>query len=609
MAEKGEYTVSDIYRGGYSSMNPEHVSYATGSFIPAGEIGAPTKPDTANQIANVSQLLNQGIIPIEVGALSPEVFEQIPNEQFKEMNRLAQLTGAQLSVHAPMIEPSGIGEKGGWSLADQKLAERRLTDVFEKSHALDPKGNIPVTIHASNIPGIEYEKVDGEKRIKQLIAVNQETGEFVPLKREEKFYPESEGLTPQTKKGVEYTPEKELIALNNTKWDDAVSSAIFQKDKADQILQTHYPVVKDIYPELIATGTSQENVSKVKELLSGSQRDLITRVQAAQQHLEETSLQARALFNKAWKYSEKDEQRAHLTELSKKYRKDLGIDDSPDEAARNQFDLEKKSRAIQGLLEGLQQTQPDLYVPVEEFAIKKSAETFGNVAFDAFKGNPENSPKVSIENFHPGSAFAYGEEMKKLVESSKEQFIARAKEEGYSENVAQEKADKLIGVTWDVGHINLARKHGFETEDLVKEAEQIAKHVKHVHLTDNFGFSDSHLPPGMGNVPTKEMLELFDKEGFQGRKIVEAGGFVQQFGESPFPYALEGLGAPLYASKQSPYWTEAMSSTGNYYGGMGMFLPQTNYEMFGTSFSSLPQELGGARPGAEGSRMSGRPME
>jgi len=38
-------------------------------------------------------------------------------------------------------------------------------------------------------------------------------------------------------------------------------------------------------------------------------------------------------------------------------------------------------------------------------------------------------------------------------------------------------------------------------------------------------------------------------------------------------------------------------------------LPQVNYETFGAGFSRLPAELGGQFPGAQGSRMSGRPME
>ena len=42
-----------------------------------------------------------------------------------------------------------------------------------------------------------------------------------------------------------------------------------------------------------------------------------------------------------------------------------------------------------------------------------------------------------------------------------------------------------------------------------------------------------------------------------------------------------------------------------------MMLPQGNYNMWGSGFSmaSLPMELGGQMPGAQGSRTSGRPME
>ncbi len=613
MEDKKEVSVSDIYKGGYSSLNPETASTYTGYSIPAGNIGAPAKPDTANQIQHVTQLLNQGIVPIEVGTLSPDVFEQIPDEQLKEINRLSKLTNAKVSVHAPMIEPSGIAEKGGWSESDQKLAERRLQSVFERSRQLDPKGHVPITIHASNIPGMELEKIGkGKPQTKQMIAINQETGELTPLRRERKFYPipydekEKEPI-PLTldAEGEIYTPERELEALNHTKWDNAVSSAIFQKDKADQIIETHYPLVKDVYPDIIQGG------EKLKDAFKGPYRDVIARVQTAHEHLKETAMQMRALFNKAFQYSSEEERRK-LIKLSEQYKKDLGYFDkkkSEEERLQAQLDLERQSKALQKMLEGLKQVQPKLYVPVEKFAVEKSAETFSNVVFDSFKKNPDSAPKLSIENFHPGSAFAYGKQLNELVLKTKEKFIEKAKKQGFSEELAAKKADELIQVTLDIGHLNMARKHGFETEDIIKEAEAIAKHVGHVHITDNFGFYDSHLPPGMGNVPTKEILEKLEKAGFKGRTIVEAGGWVQHMGTSPHPFALEGLGAPLYADKPSPYWTEAMRMNGDYYGGYGLMLPQTNYEMFGAGFASLPAELGGSRNGANGSRMSGRPME
>ena len=95
MVKKGDYTIENFYQGGYSSLD-SNKAYSTqfiGYRIKPSELGAPTKPDTANQIQQVKQLLNQGIIPIEVGALSTEIFSQIPKQHFKEIDRLAKLTG------------------------------------------------------------------------------------------------------------------------------------------------------------------------------------------------------------------------------------------------------------------------------------------------------------------------------------------------------------------------------------------------------------------------------------------------------------------------------------------------------------------------------------
>jgi len=164
-------------------------------------------------------------------------------------------------------------------------------------------------------------------------------------------------------------------------------------------------------------------------------------------------------------------------------------------------------------------------------------------------------------------------------------------------------------MTLDVGHLNIAKKKGFKDKDLLKEVEEISKYVKHVHLTDNFGYADSHLPPGMGNVPFKDILEELDKKGFKGRKIVEAGGFAQQFGQSPYPISLEAMGSPIYSEGVAPYWNQALGFQQGYSSGHGMIFPQINYETFGAGFSQLPLDLGGQRQGAQGSRMSGQPME
>ena len=618
---KEDYTVSNIYQGGYSSLKPSYGDVFTGYHVAARELGAPTKPDTANQIQQVNQLLNQGIVPIEVGTIDPKVFDSIPKQHFKEINRMTKLTGAKISVHAPLIEPSGMGEQG-WSETNRELAERQLNDVVEKSIEMDDKGGMPITIHSSGLPGTEYQMTPEGKKIDKLIVVDQETGKPVQaLEGERKFYPDmlelKSGIEEKMQrgeitrqeiaqnkekyfeeipldKGKIYTPQQELKILNDSKWDNELTQLTFNKENADRIISENIMQI----PENVLKETF-ENLEK-RKALNPIQQQAYGHLQNAKAYLKDTQQHLSGLFDKAYKYGT-DEEKKFLKEASKEFQNELpeGIN------------LAKESKALQGLMINLEQVNPKLFVPVEEFAIDKSSQTFANVAFNALKKHKDKTPKISIENMFPGMAFASGEGMNKLITESKQKFVEKAISEGYSNSEAKEQADKLIGMTLDVGHLNIAKKKGFKDKDLLKEVEQIAKHVKHIHLTDNFGYDDSHLPPGMGNVPFKEILEKLEKAGtLKGtRKIVEAGGFVQHFGTSPYPIALEAMGSPIYSMQMSPYWNQAIGLQQGYSSGYGQMLTKINYETFGAGFSQLPTELGGQAQGAEGGRISGRPME
>lgn len=95
-----------------------------------------------------------------------------------------------------------------------------------------------------------------------------------------------------------------------------------------------------------------------------------------------------------------------------------------------------------------------------------------------------------------------------------------------SENEAKKQAEKFIGATWDVGHINMLRKFGYEEKDIIKEAEAVAPYIKHVHLSDNFGFEHTELPMGMGNVPLKEIMEKLGKKVLMQERLskLQLGG-------------------------------------------------------------------------------------
>ncbi|MBU2104607.1 MAG: sugar phosphate isomerase/epimerase [Nanoarchaeota archaeon] len=601
------YKIDNIYQGGYSSLNPSYGSVFTGYHASSGELGAPTKPDTANQIQQVNQLLNQGIIPIEVGALQPEVFDQIPKQHFKEINRMAKLTGAKISLHAPLIEPSGIDpeQRRPWDESYRELAERQLTDAVERSLDMSDKERIPITIHGSNIPGSEFKMIHkkegdkGERVMDRLIVINRETGKMAPLEEEKKHYPESADIDKERIRD----PMKLLCDLNESEWDNSISQIMFYKEGADRILSETPPIARKLYLGLI-TGEIKPSD------LSPEQGDVLMRVQNADEYLKHTQMSIRGLFDRAYKYGTEEEKK-QLSQIAKAYKTQLGIQNNGKQDIEK-LDLQNQARATNILIGGLRTVKPNLYIPIEDFAIENSAKTFANVAFNAYefaKKNKKPLPMINVENMFPGMAFSSGEKMDQLIIKSKNKFVEKAVREGVSESEAKKKADEIIGVTLDVGHLNIYKKKGFEDKDLLKEIDAIKKYVKHVHLTDNFGYSDSHLPPGMGNVPIKEILEKLEKEGVDARKIVEAGGFVQHFGISPFPYVLEGLGSPIYTDGVSPFWNQVSGLYQGYFGGQGLTLPQINYETFGAGFAQLPIELGGQRPGAQGSRMSGKGME
>jgi hypothetical protein len=588
MVKKGDYKINNLYEGRYSTLSPETYSPSgiyTGYRLPSGQLGAPTKPDTANQLTQVNMLLNQGIIPIEVGALNPEVFDAIPKEHFKEINRMAKLTGADISVHAPLIEASGIGEQG-WSEAERQLAEQQLMDVVERTAPMNEKGGMSINVHSAvRIPGVEYTMTPEGAKEDKIYVVNRDTGKVSAVfKSEEKYYPGREGLKKVT------APRDELDNLNATEWDNSISQLMHHKEDADTRINENIRFIpietmKDI----------QKNPEKVR-LLGPTQREAYSRIVAASHFIQDAHQSLNGLFNKAYKFGTKED-KEKLKVAADKYKKDLEKNPT----------LIGQSQAIENLTLVLQDMQPQTYQTVEDFALDKSAKTFANVAFHALEKYKDKAPTLNIENVFPGMAFSHSKELNQLIKRSREELVDRAIKKGYSKSKAEREAERIIGITLDVGHLNLARKKGYKEEDLMKEVAEIAKNVKHVHLTDNFGYGDTHLPPGMGNVPFKEIFQKLEQEGFEGKKIVEAGGWVQHFGTSPLPYTLEAFGSPTYEG--GPYWNQTASLYEGYSGGFGRMLPQVHYETFGAGFSQLPTELGGQRPGAQGSRMSGKPME
>ena len=592
--------------GGYSSLNPDFGNYVGYRFPGgAGQLSSPTSIQTANQLSEVVSRIKEGVKNVELQPIQADTFDQIPKENFKEIKALMKLSGVKPSVHAPMIDPAGFGEKGGYDgEAGREDAERRLFSVIEKSHDLDSEGNIPIVIHSSGgLPGMEHrpdeDKEPGEEgRFKSWkgAAIDRETGKMAGLKEDKLFSPtHPEDLE---KGGTVMTPEDQVKTINQNQWEDKLTNLATYAKHAEDIIGNA--------PLFLAEYKDKEIDKDFLKSMTGEQQAHYEKMRNADIFLENVRLNFSGAFDKAYKYGD-EEQREELNKLAEGYKNKLKeVEGKVWQPVETKRILAESVNELQRITRG---KAPDVFVEVEDFARDEAAKTFGNLAFKGYKEWGEKAPVLAVENMYQGMAFATADGMKELLKKSKDVFVENAKKKGISESVAKKQADKLLGITWDVGHLNMMRKHGFTEEDVIKETEKVGKLVKHVHLTDNFGYSDSHLPPGMGNVPFKGILEKLEKAGAlkNAKAVVEAGGFVQHFKKSPHPYVLQAFGSGVYGAKMAPYWNQVAGVGGNYFSFPMAYLPEKHFSTYGSGFSMLPEELGGQIPGTA-SRSTGTPM-
>lgn len=606
MADSYEY----FYNGGKSSLEPNSDSLFIGySSLKSGPVGSSTGTQTANQIKDVANYLNQGMKVIEVSTISPEVFEMIPKQHMKEIHRLTKLTGAEVSVHGPIVgvEPSGFTQQG-WSEQNRESSERQMSDAVIRAHEMNPDGEMPVTFHASGIAGTEFIPIDSVKLTPEekekwgelgripstMVAVNKETGELSGLKREEIYYPG------RGEEKIIHTPEDRLKMRNDTSWDHSISNLNFYKKESDEIMEN----------ALFSLGPS--NYEKIIEgkmrldQLNPQQIEAWKKIEKGHMMLQDVSSQFISFYDQARKYIDFNNLKEGPRQQAYSILKEIN-----EEWAKAPRDPINQAKLIDDAVYKLNQVKniagaPQLYVPVEEFAKEKASETFANVAYNAYKKLGDKAPIVSIENPPYGMAVSTAEDLKKLIEESRRKFVEKAKGKGMSNSEAEKAAMQMIGATWDTSHISMMRKEGFTEEDLVKEAKKIAPFVKHVHLNDNFGYTHTDLPPGMGNVPIGDIMKELEKKGFAGKKIFEGGQFFQHFQTPPHPLVLEAMGSPVYSMIAYPTWTEAAGTQGTYSAGYGMMLPEQHFSMYGAGWTGLPAELGGQVSGKQ-SRFSGTP--
>ena len=611
--------------------------------IPSGSLASTTNPQTANQLAEATKMLNAGVLGVDISNISPEIFQSIPKEHFSEIGRLTKLTGAEVDLHAPVqeMDPAGFGREG-WSEQTRQEIERQFVDALEKGHLLDPKGNVPVNFHASGgVPGRTWRKIE-EKDLKNLAdrneaeairrnnmrvedtmgIVNQDTGQIQSLRYD-------------TRKGYGgkdeiWTPEVRKDSLNLGEWERGnLQLFTLQKDKAEisERLNNQRGIVGSLMDRYEKGQSLSDQQKEQLATMKSSMASLNSHIREIDRNI---GMQLIDINDKMKKYAPKpaDEKEQEAKERFDQYTKGIAkIRDEQRDLFRNRGrykheELVEKDRQLneaeRKFQDGIVSTLSSLPIPevwrsTDDFSKDKAALTVANASLEAYKKFGNNTPLTVVENIFPEWTLSRADELKETVEKSRNIFAENlSKEKNISKEEAKKVASKFIGVTWDVGHINMLRKQGFSEEEIVAEAKKIAPLVKQVHITDNFGFNDVHLPAGMGNVPLGPQLKELQKKGFKiekGKLVHEGGGWWQHFKTDPVIEAMGNLDSPLYTVSAEPSWYHMRDTEGVYRYGFGDMLPDMHFkDLYGGGFSNLPKELGG-QVGGDRSRFTGAPNE
>lgn len=603
-----------FYKGSMSNFDSSYKNTAftsssgVGAYTDFGRLSVASDPRTANQVKATSEHLNTGAKSVEISTVGPDVFESIPDEYLKEINRMGKLTGTDVTFHAPMLDPVGLTDQG-YSDLNREKAEKQLWSAIERAHEMKPDGNLNVTMHASTggPPGVREEWVgEGKNRQKKqsMFIVSEDFKSGVEIK------PERYKFEQMADKNWEFDMQKLAEEENKEVWNKQINEIRYYTDYLSNMGGVNN---KEI--ELANLGPEDDPAhSAYNEYI----KDIRSKENYKRSNLIRAYDSFKELFNSVEKWTDRrnnpltpDEQKK-MTEVAQKIYPLVNKLGSPE---KNPEIVEKFSNALSegvDFLENIKNPQP--FVNLRDFAIDKSSDTISNLALKSYKTFKDTAPIISVEN-HPAyqSILTTGKDLKDVIDDSRKKFIEKAVQNGVSKKKAQKQAERLIGATWDVGHINMLKKFGYTDDDITNETKAIAKDVKHLHLSDNFGMDHTELPMGMGNVPYADMLAEIEKSQggkFMGKKVIEAGNWWQHWSNQGKNHAiiptLQGMDSSIYAMQNEPYWSQAADTPQSYFGFPSTYLPENHFSMYGTGFSSLPQELGGQIAGTN-SRFTGAP--
>ena len=547
----------------------------------------------------------------EKGSLSqmnttPEMFDKLKRE---EVRQLAKINGVTLSTHATLAISgvSGITEQGFSDKARTgNLMELKRTIDF----AADTARGGAIVVHTNEFQREVKDKqfIMGSKKDETIFIADKESGKLYGFKKEDKLsIPEWK----TDKKGNYIDIDGKPIDKFNDYSKRVLKQNINEKQQWEEIdyegfakkvkeWNTAHPKEKPLVPE--KEFFFLQHLQKIQAESPRGMQYLQSASEAQKQYLKMTE-DAKAFkeLEKGKKYDDK----FLLKMLSNEYSEGL-IQKYKDEKLTPSRILEKEAERIKGEASfymegyiGFERQKMEIEKiyeradTIENVGVQKSAETLAEAAIYAYDiGKQKKIEKpmfIAPENMM--AEWGYGshpQELKNLIIKSREEMaemlIKRniVKDKKEAEKIAKEH----IKATFDIGHANTWAKY-FNAENanlsaderkkkfdvwLLEQVKDLSKAgvLGHIHLSDNFGYYDEHLSPGMGNAPMEKFMEIIRKDpNYEGKVIVEWGSqpSVEQRSEAMLGAWAKLASSPIYRIEgRGPKWTDIENS--GYFGRM-----------------------------------------
>lgn len=537
--------------------------------VEQSHLGVSTHPGR-HQLAELRSTISKGVKHIELGwfgqgkgsigqgNLNPEVHSITEREDMRE---LAKINDVTLSTHAsPNIGAlSGLSE-GGFSKEKQEAAKHEIDRAL--SFAADVAQGGPVVFHVGEFqrPVFEAEKrfgsqdeffegTKGEKEKAPIYLVDKETGKIKALPRDAKIPIE--------------TGERDQYGM--AKLIEVPVYKLIEKKMREEGLKEEKANV-EIYKELIK---KDQSLAEGEARRAASESAILKRrAEIAQRAIDSNDPQRVATVLEGFGIHDDQNPIQTLRLVAKNY-KDEADNYLQIANARNREALNVKKQ-----MEGTE--------TIYDYGIKESAEAIADEAVKAYRIEKErNLPNplfMAVENWDPNLYGSHPKELRELIYESRDKMKERLViEQKMSESQAAKVAEEHIKATFDIGHANFWRKYFKRVEGesgeqheirfkkwLMDNVKELTKEgiIGHVHLSDNFGWHDEHLTPGLGNAPIGEFVkEVSQGKDWKGKMIVEPGGQPEGLAHTAMTGTWRQLNTPIYRIDASPTsWTEIENS-------------------------------------------------